>query len=121
MSAKQNRRLARLWAWRLGLMAGAEDAAINIAESTQEMDNEETLEYLHSLRGPGKEDWDSGARNVYVHKIDRVPTGYSDTYYEAYNLAADRVVKRQIKLTVKAIEAEALKADDAVESEGGKS
>jgi hypothetical protein len=107
MSAKQNRRLARLWAWRLGLMAGAEDAATNIAESTQEMDTEETLEYLHSLRDPGKEDWDSGARNVYAHKIDPVPVGYADTYYEAYNVAADRVVGRQIRLTAKALAAEA--------------
>ena len=110
MSAKQNRRLARLWARRLGLMAGAEDAATNIAESTQELDNEETLEYLHYLRDPTKESWDSGARNVYAHTIDPVPTGYADTYYEAYNLGADRVVSRQIRLTVKAIKAEALES-----------
>ena len=113
MSAKQNRRLARLWAWRLELMSGAEDAETHIRENVLGLDNEDALEYLRDLRDPDKEDWDSGARNAFAHEVDGVPAGELDTYYRAYNRGADRVVRREIKAVKEAIRRE----DDLVKFE----
>lgn len=111
--AKQMRRLARLWAERLGLISGAEDATIHVQENVIHLDNEDALEYLRDLRDPSKEDWDSGARNACAHEVDGVPAGELNTYYRAYNLGADRVVMREIKAVKAAIQRE----DDLVKFE----
>jgi len=88
------------------LMSGAEDAETHIRENVLDLDNEDALEYLRDLRDPGKEDWDSAARNACAHEVDRVPTGELDAYYSAYNLGADRVVRREIKAVKEAIRRE---------------
>jgi hypothetical protein len=85
--AKQNRRIARSWAERLGTTAGVEAVDAYVVDE-QVRGVEDLRASLLATIAPGQPDWDEGAAEVGEAEIDGCPSGYDLNYYAAYGMAA---------------------------------
>ena len=85
--AKQNRRLARSWAARLGAAAGVSCVHAYIVD--EEILLWPDFDRAASLSGLDREgSWDTPAIDADAAGIDGCPRGFEGAYYEAYDRAA---------------------------------
>jgi hypothetical protein len=95
--ARQNRRLARSFASRLGAAAGA----LAVEDFAQTAGTEEIDDYAvdgcaasaEDLRATVSGSWDGPAIGAGAAQIDGCPKGFEAAYYAAYEAAAVRAVE----------------------------
>lgn len=99
--ARQNRRLARETARRLGAAAGAEavedfanTGGHELVDGYEVPGAPATADDLLATIAPHQESWDCGAINAGAAEVDHCPRGFESAYYEAYEQSARATVLR---------------------------